>query len=130
MTSRGKLNLFAMLLLPTAAALAAFIVFGNVPAAALTVFGLNLVPMLIGGLVAALLLRVARRAGSDIAGSIALWPSLIPAVAGAAGYLFRAFVPDPVAPASEYISGPQYLLMAVVVLSVVAWSGSLIARRR
>ena len=127
MTSYGKLNLLGMLLLPVAASVAALLVFGNRTDTLVTVFGLNLVPMLISGLVSALLLRGANRAGKGQ--GIALWPTLIPAALGAVWYLFRAVMPAEVAPGAEYIAGPQYLLMGVILLSVVAWIGCLIARR-
>jgi hypothetical protein len=127
MTNYGKLNLLGMLLLPAAATLAAYIVFGNLTSTLLTVFGLNLVPMIIGGLVSAWLLRGATAAGKGQ--RIALWPTLIPAVLGALWYLFRAVFPAEVAPGAEYIAGPQYLLMGVIALSVIAWIGCLIARR-
>lgn len=128
MTGYGRMNLAGMLLLPVAASLAALIAFGPRSDTLLTVFALNLVPMLIGGLVSWLLLRGAARAGKGQ--GIALWPTIIPAVFGAAWYLWRAVVPAEIAPGAEYIAGPQYLLMAVVVLGVVAWIGCRIARSR
>ena len=127
MTSYGKLNLLGMLLLPIAASVAALIVFGNRTDTLITVFGLNLVPMLISGVVSALLLKGANRVGKGQ--GIAVWPTLIPAALGAIWYLFRAVVPAEVAPGAEYIAAPQYLLMGVILLSVVAWLGCLIARR-
>jgi hypothetical protein len=127
MTNYGKLNLLGMLLLPASATLAALIVFGRSTDTLVTVFGLNLVPMLIAGLVSGLLLRGANRAGKGQ--RIALWPTAIPAVLGAIWYLFRAVFPAEVAPGAEYIAGPQYALMAVVLLSIVAWLGCLLARR-
>jgi hypothetical protein len=127
MTNYGKLNLLGMLLLPVAATLAALIVFGDRTDTLVTVFSLNLVPMLIAGLVSALLLRGANRAGKGQ--RIALWPTAIPAVLGAIWYLFRAVFPAEVAPGAEYIAGPQYVLMGVLLLSLVAWIGCLIARR-
>ncbi len=127
MTKYGKINLLGMLLLPVAASVAALIVFGTRTDTLVTVFGLNLVPMLIGGLVSALLLRGANRAGKGQ--GIALWPTLVPAALGAIWYLFRAVVPAEVAPAAEYIAAPQYLLMGVILLSVVAWLGCVLARR-
>jgi len=120
MTGYGKLNLLAMVGLPTAAAVAALIVFGPRADTVAAVFGLNLVVTLFGGLFAALLLRGARRAGGAGA-SIALWPSVIPAVFGAAWYLFRAVVPEQVAPGREYIAGPQYLLILAIGLWIIAW---------
>ena len=127
MTSYGKMNLLGMLLLPVAASVAALIVFGNNTPTLVTVFSLNLVPMLISGLVSALLLRGANRVGKGQ--GIALWPTLIPAALGAIWYLFRAVFPAEVAPGAEYIAAPQYLLMGVMLLSVVAWLGCLVARR-
>ena len=127
MTRYGKINLLGILLLPLAATVAALIVFGIRTDTLVTVFGLNLVPMVISGIVSALLLRGANRVGKGQ--GIAVWPTLIPAALGAIWYLFRAVVPEEVAPGAEYIAGPQYLLMAVVLLSVVAWLGCLIARR-
>ena len=127
MTSYGKMNLLGMLLLPIAATVAALIVFGTRADTLAWIFGLNLVPMLIGGLVSALLLRGANRVGKGQ--GIALWPTLIPAALGAIWYLFRAVFPAEVAPGAEYIAAPQYLLMGVILLSVVAWLGCLIARR-
>lgn len=129
MTSYGKFNLLAMLGLPAAAALAALIVFGPRPDTLLAVFGLNLVVTLFGGLFAALLLRGARKAGGVGAG-IALWPSVIPAVVGAGWYLWRAVSPEEVAPGREYIAGPQYLLLMVFALWIVAWIGCRIVRLR
>jgi|JI102314A1RNA_FD_contig_31_2870711_length_601_multi_1_in_0_out_0_2 hypothetical protein len=127
MSRYGKINLLGMLLLPVAATVAALIVFGNRTDTMLTVFGLNLVPMLIGGAVSGLLVRGANRAGKGQ--GIAVWPTLVPAIAGAIWYLFRAVIPAEVAPGAEYIAGPQYLLMGVILMSVVAWIGSLVARR-
>jgi hypothetical protein len=127
MTSYGKMNLLAMVGLPAAAALAALIVFGPRGDTILTVFGLNLVVTLFGGLFAALLLRGARKAGGVGAG-IALWPSVVPAVFGAAWYLWRAVSPEQVAPGREYIAGPQYLLLMAIGLWIVAWIAGRVVR--
>jgi hypothetical protein len=129
MTNHGKLNLLAMVAMPAAATLAALIVFGPRPDTLATVFGLNLVPMLFGAMFAGLLLRGTRKAGGAGSG-IALWPSLIPAIVGAAWYLWRAVMPEGIAPGREYIAAPQYLLMMVIGLGIVAWIGCRIARVR
>jgi hypothetical protein len=120
MTSYGKLNLLSMIGLPAAAALAALIVFGPRGDTLVAVFGMNLIVTLFGGLFAALLLRGARKSGGAAAG-IALWPSVIPALIGTIWYLWRAVSPEEVAPGREYIAGPQYLLMLVFGLWIVAW---------
>jgi len=128
MTVYGKLNLGGMLALPAAATLAALFVFGPLPETLAWVFIINSVPMLLGGLFSALLLRGARRAGAGR--SVALWPTLIPAFLGVVWYLFRAAVPETVAPGREYIAAPQYLLMGVLVLGVVSWVAGRVVRAR
>lgn len=127
MTNYGRLNLIAMVGMPAAATVAALIVFGPRADTLATVFGLNMVPMLLGALFAALLLRGARKAGG-IGSGIALWPSLIPALVGAAWYLWRAVMPEDIAPGREYIAAPQYLLIMVIAFAIIAWIGCRIAR--
>jgi len=129
MTSYGKMNLLAMVGLPAAAAVAALISFGPRVDTMVAVFGINLVVTLFGGLFAALLLRGARKAGGVGAG-IALWPSVLPAVFGGIFYLFRAVVPEDVAPGREYLAGPQYLLLITIALWIVAWIAGRVVRAR
>ena len=126
MTGYGKLNLAGMFLLPAAAALGALIVFGPRSDTLLTVFLINAVPMLLGGLLSGLLLRGANRARAGR--GIALWPTLVPAIIGTAWYLWRAVLPEAVAPGREYIAAPQYLLLGVIAMGIVAWIGCRIAR--
>lgn len=123
MTSYGKLNLLAMISMPALATLAAAIT----PALAepyaatfVTIFVINLVVMLVGGLGTALLLRGARRRGASPS-PVTLLPSLVPAVVGSAWYLFRGVMPEAEAPGREILAGPQYLLMAAIGLWIVAW---------
>jgi hypothetical protein len=132
MTRYGRLNLIAVLGMPIASVTATAITPAlDQPYVAtfISVFVMNLVPMAIGGAVTGLLLRSARKAGGA-GGSIALLPSVGTAVTGGVWYLWRAFMPDPVAPGVEYIAAPQSLLLLVVALSVLAWIGCLIARSR
>jgi len=124
----GKLNLISILLLPGAAVLAALIVFGARSDTLLAVAAINAVPALLGGLISALLLRRANRAGAGQ--FIALWPSLLPAAVGAVWYLWRAVLPEELAPGREFLAVPQYMLIAVVVLGLVAAAGCGIARAR
>ena len=126
MTGYGKINLLGMLLLPGAAVLAALIVFGPRADTLLSVGLINAIPMLLGGTISGLLLRGANRARAGRA--IALWPTLIPAILGAAWYLWRALVPETVAPGREYLAAPQYLLLGVIATGVLAWAGCRIAR--
>ena len=61
MTNYGKYNLYAMLGLPVIAALGSIVMFGFLPGTIAYVVGTNLLPMLVGGLVSALLLRFATK---------------------------------------------------------------------
>lgn len=127
MTGYGKINLLGMLAMPAVATLAAFIMFGPRPDTMLAVFGLNAVPMLIGGLISSLLLRSAGKAGG--AGrSIALWPTLVPAAVGIVWYLWDALLPADLDPGRVHIAGPQYLLLLAIAMGIVSWVGCLMAR--
>ena len=85
------------------------------------------VPMLIGGLISALLLRAAGKAGG--AGrSIALWPTLVPAAVGIVWYLWDALLPADLDPGRVHIAGPHYLLMLAIAMGVVSWIACLMAR--
>ncbi|MGI9330238.1 MAG: hypothetical protein ACR2QB_05925 [Gammaproteobacteria bacterium] len=128
MTGYGKLNLAGMVMLPAAAVLGALICFGPRLDTLIAVAGINVIPMLLGGLVSGLLLRGANRVR---AGQwIALWPTWIPAIMGTVWYLWRAVLPEEVAPQREYLAAPQYLLLGVIALTFVAWIGCRIARAR
>ena len=81
-------------------------------------FVINAIPMLLGGLISWLLLR---KATGDTARMIAITPTLIPAAIGIVWYMWRAVFPAEVAPGSEYIAAPQYLLIWVIAISLLAW---------
>jgi len=127
MTGYGKINLLAMLAMPAVATLAAVIIFGPRGDTMLAVFGMNAVPMLIGGGIAALLLRSAARSGGAGRG-IALWPTLVPAGVGIVWYLWDALLPADLDPGRVHIAGPQYLVMLAILMGVVSWVACLIAR--
>jgi hypothetical protein len=129
MSAQAKLNLLGILILPVVATLTGIVMFEARPDTMLAVFGLNMVPMLIGGLISALLLRSARKAGG--AGrSMALWPTYVPAVIGIVWYLSDALFPAENDPGRVYIAGPQYLLGIVILVGIVAAIGCAIARSR
>jgi hypothetical protein len=111
MSSYGKINFIGMLALPCIAALGSLAVLGARLDTQLFVFGTNIVPMLIGGLISALLLRSVAKAGGRGA-LIALAPTLAP------GY----------DAGREYFAGPMYLLLGVVVTGIAAWVGCRLSR--
>jgi hypothetical protein len=129
MTFHGKLNLAAMILLPAVAAWASSHVFPGQTAALQWAIGLNLIPMLISGPIAGLLVRSAYRKAGGRGALIATAGTVLPALGGMASYLWYAFRPDAVAPQFEFIAIPQYLLISVVLFSLVAWIGVVLARR-
>lgn len=127
MTGYGKVNLLGMLAMPAVATLAAVIMFGPRVDTMLAVFGLNAVPMLVGGLISALLLRGAGKAGGAGRG-IALWPTLVPAGIGIVWYLWDALLPADLDPGRVHIAGPQYLLMIALLMGLISWIGCLVRR--
>jgi len=129
MTAQGKLNILGIVVMPAVAMLTGIVMFGPRLDTMITVFSLNMVPMLIGGLISGLLLRSASRAGG--AGrSMALWPTLIPAVVGVLWYLSDALFPAENDPGRVYIAGPQYLLGLAILAGIVAAICCAIARWR
>ena len=129
MSGYGKINLLGMLALPVAATLAALIMFGPRMDTMVAVFGMNIIPMLIGGLFSSLLLRSANKAGG-VGRSIALWPTLVPAAIGIVWYLWDALFPAEIAPGRVYIAGPIYLLGLACIAAIVAWIASMVVRSR
>ena len=127
MTGYGKINLLGMLAMPAVATLAAAIIFGPRVDTMVAVFGMNAIPMLIGGLFTGLLLRGAGKAGGAGRG-IALWPTLVPAGIGIVWYLWDALLPADLDPGRVHIAGPQYLLMIAVLMGLVSWVGCLVVR--
>lgn len=118
MSGYGRLNLALILGLPALAALTSVIQFGARGDTIAFVFGTNLVPMLIGGLFAALLLRAANKTGKGH--GIALWPTLIPAVLAGAWYLYSALLSSSTDAGREYLALPLYLVGWTVVIGIVA----------
>jgi hypothetical protein len=131
MTWHGKLNLIGMLSLPVVTMVAVLVatkngVFDAYAATYGYLFIINAIPMLFGGLVS---WRLLRKAIGDPARMIAVTPTLIPAAIGIIWYLWRAIFPAEVAPGAEYIAAPQYLLIWVAGISLLAWLAGRIVRK-
>lgn len=129
MSGYGKLNLLGMLVMPVVATLAAVVMFGPRIDTMVAVFGMNAIPMLLGGLFSALLLRRANKAGG-IGRGIALWPTMVPAAIGVVWYISDALIPAELDPGRVYIAGPQYLLGWAVLAGVISWVACAIASSR
>ena len=128
MSRYGKMNLITMIALPVIAGLGSVIIFGVRVDTQVFVIGTNAVPMLIGGLVSALLLRSVNRAGGDDF-YLALSPTLVPAAFGLLWYLSGIVAPG-FDSGREYFAGPFYLLAWVVGTAVVAPIGYMIIRSK
>jgi len=118
MTQYGKLNLLGMVAVPVAAGIASLASFGLNSTSFITIVLMNCIAVLIAGLISGLMLR---KANNGPAAWVALMPILIPSVWISVWFLFRAVVPAAVAPGAEYIAAPQYHVMAVLLLTVVAF---------
>jgi hypothetical protein len=118
MTKYGKLNLYGMISVPLVAVISSLIVFKGNTDAALSLFGLNLVPVLLGGLFSWLMLR---KANNDLASLVAILPTLLPAAFIVFWYLLRLVSPAEIAPGAEYIAAPQYHVMGVIGMALTSF---------
>jgi hypothetical protein len=119
MTTQGKWNLLGIVLLPAAAVLGAALAASNgvleaYRATYIFLFALNFVITVPAALLSALFLR---RSSGNMARWIAILPTLVPVAVGSVWYLWRGLMPASVAPGAEYIGAPQYLLVAVLVVT-------------
>ena len=128
MSRYGKMNLIAMIALPVIAGLGSVVIFGVRIDTQVFVIGTNAVPMLIGGLVSALLLRSVNRSGGDDF-YLALSPTLVPAAFGLLWYLSGIVVRGNDS-GREYFAGPFYLLALAIVTAILAWIGYLVVRSK
>lgn len=129
MSGYGKINILGMVLMPAVATLAGVVMFGPRVDTMIAVFGMNAIPMLIGGIISGLLLRAAARSGG-VGRSVAIWPTILPAIVGIAWYIRDALFPAANDPGRVYLAGPQYLLVIAVVTGVIAWAVSAVVRSR
>jgi hypothetical protein len=127
MSSYGKMNLLVMLGLPVVAVLTSMIMFGVRSDTVVFVFGINIVPMLIGGLISGLLLRSVNKAGGS-GQFMAVSPTLIPAIFGGLWYLYSALLSADPGAGREYIAAPIYMVIGALVIGVVAWVGCMMTR--
>jgi len=118
MTKYGKLNLLGMASVPLMAVVSSLIVFPGNMDAAMSLFGINLLPVLIGGLFSWLMLR---KANNDTASVVAILPTIVPAAWIVGWYMWRLISPAIVAPGAEYIAAPQYHILAVIAVGLFAF---------
>ncbi len=129
MSGYGKINLLAMLLMPTVATLTGVLMFGPRIDTMVAVFGMNALPMLIGGLFSGFLLRGAGKSGG-VGRSIALWPTLLTAGIGIMWYLRDVLFPAEQDPGRIFLAAPPYLLVIAILMGLCASVVCAMARSR
>ena len=126
MSGIGRLNLLGIFAMPVFAALASIIVFGeeNYAQVQVFVFGTNLIPMLIGGVVSAFLIRSANKKSKNK--WVAISPTLLPAGLGILWYLIGIINTSAYDAGREFFAGPIYLLLFAASVSVIAIIANLV----
>ena len=119
MTKQGKYNLLAMVGLPAAAVVGAWLsgqsgVWAPYSATYIWLAQTNFIMMLLFGIISGLLLLWSRGEKSRW---FAILPTVVMAGSGAATYIFYGLFPADVAAGAEYLGTPQYL--AVIGLGLI-----------
>jgi len=112
-----KLNFIALATMPLVAVFSSGIAIEVDLKSIATIFGINLIPMLISSGIGYLLLRKASTNAAAIA-SVAS-PVLI-SFSASAWYIIRLLFPDTNAPGIEHLAMPQYILVGAVVFGILS----------
>ena len=112
-----KLNFIALVMMPLIAVFSSSIAIEVDIKSIATIFGINLIPMLISSGIGYLLLRKANTNAASVA-SIAS-PVLI-SVSTSAWYIIRLLFPNTNAPGIEHLAVPQYILVGAVVFGILS----------
>ena len=111
-----RLNLIALVTMPLVAVFSSSIAIEVDIKSIATIFGINLIPMLISSGIGYLLLRKANTNAAAIA-SVAS-PVLI-SFSTSAWYIIRLLFPNTNAPGVEHLAVPQYILIGAVVFGIL-----------
>ena len=124
MSADGKKILQGIIILPLFATLGALVVFGGSDILGDTlvfVFGTNLLPMLIGGFFAGLLIRSFNKSGGAANKRwVALAPMLLPFAFGILWYLIGIFRVGAFDAGKEFFSGPLYLVFLALGVGIIS----------
>ena len=112
-----KLNFIALVMMPLIAVFSSSIAIEVDIKSIATIFGINLIPMLISSGIGYLLLRKANTNAAAVA-SIAS-PVLI-SFSTSAWYIIRLLFPNTNAPGIEHLAVPQYILVGAVVFGILS----------
>ena len=112
-----KLNLIALVTMPLVAVFSSSIAIEVDIKSIVTIFFINLIPMLISSGIGYLLLRKAKTNAAAIA-SVA--SPVLMSFSTSAWYIIRLLFPNTNAPGIEHLAVPQYILVGAVVFGILS----------
>ena len=112
-----KLNLIALVMMPLVAVFSSSIAIEVDIKSIVTIFFINLIPMLISSGIGYLLLRKAKTNASAIA---AVASPFLMSFSTSAWYIIRLLFPNTNAPGIEHLAVPQYILVGAVVFGILS----------
>ena len=112
-----KLNFIALATMPLVAVFSSSIAIEVDLKSIATIFGINLIPMLISSGIGSLLLR---KASTNAAAIVSIASPVLISFSASAWYIIRLLFPDTNAPGIEHLAMPQYILVGAVVFGILS----------
>ena len=112
-----KLNFIALATMPLVAVFSSSIAIEVDLKSIATIFGINLIPMLISSGIGYLLLR---KASTNAAAIVSIASPVLISFSASAWYIIRLLFPDTNAPGIEHLAMPQYILVGAVVFGILS----------
>ena len=112
-----KLNYIALFTLPIVAVITSYLVIEVDFKACLTIFGINLIPMLISSGIAFLLLT---RSKNNKAERVSIISPVLLSFTSSAWYIFRVIFPLENSPGSEHLALPPWILIGAVLFGILS----------
>ena len=112
-----KLNFIALATMPLVAVFSSSIAIEVDLKSIATIFGINLIPMLISSGIGYLLLR---KANTNAAAIVSIASPVLISFSASAWYIIRLLFPDTNAPGIEHLAMPQYILVGAVVFGILS----------
>ena len=112
-----KLNFIALATMPLVAVFSSGIAIEVDLKSIATIFGINLIPMLISSGIGYLLLR---KASTNAAAIASVASPVLMSFSASAWYIIRLLFPNTNAPGIEHLAVPQYILVGAVVFGILS----------
>jgi low temperature requirement protein LtrA len=112
-----KLNYIALFTLPIVAVIASSLAIEVDFKASITIFGINLIPMLISSGIAFLLLT---RSKNNKAERVSIISPVLLSFTSSAWYLFRVVFPVETSPGIEHLALPQMILIGAILFGILS----------